>query len=554
MLPLVFAGPVAVMYLIAQAVAQVFATFEPLVAYRLDIVGSLLGIAGFALLSWMRLPPVVWGAVAAVGILIAGGSRLRGRDRLLMAGLVVVLGAQSVAPGSLWSPYYRVDVEESGDVTRVWVNGIPHQEATTVAMRREAEPVYFSPYELVDTTSLERVLIVGAGTGTDVAIAIAHGAGRIDAVEIDPVLYEIGRSRHPDRPYDDPRVNVVIDDGRAFMERATERYDLILFALPDSLTLVSGQSSLRLESFLFTEEAIARAADLLTSDGVFAMYNYYREDWLIGRLARTLQQSTGGVPCVVAPSGAGGLAMLASGSGVEARCETSAAAFLVDAPSPVSDDHPFLYVRDRGIPTIYLVALGSILAISALAVRATGTRMRAFRPHADLFVMGTAFLLLETKSVVQFALWFGTTWAVNALVFAGVLLSVLAAIELARARRLPPLPILYAVLLASVAASWLVPAGALLALPGPARFVAAVLLTFTPIFIANLVFARRFASTSHSTAAFGANLLGAMVGGVLEYTSLILGYRALAVLVAVLYGGAFMVWRRSGHRSVNVVG
>jgi hypothetical protein len=180
--------------------------------------------------------------------------------------------------------------------------------------------------------------------------------------------------------------------------------------------------------------------------------------------------------------------------------------------------------------------------------------MRAFRPHADLFVMGTAFLLLETKSVVQFALWFGTTWAVNALVFAGVLLSVLAAIELARARRLPPLPILYAVLLASVAASWLVPAGALLALPGPARFVAAVLLTFTPIFIANLVFARRFASTSHSTAAFGANLLGAMVGGVLEYTSLILGYRALAVLVAVLYGGAFMVWRRSGHRSVNVVG
>ena len=45
--------------------------------------------------------------------------------------------------------------------------------------------------------------------------------------------------------------------------------------------------------------------------------------------------------------------------------------------------------------------------------------------YTDLFCMGAAFLLLETKSVVQFALLFGTTWFVNALVFLGVLLSVL---------------------------------------------------------------------------------------------------------------------------------
>ena len=62
-----------------------------------------------------------------------------------------------------------------------------------------------------------------------------------------------------------------------------------------------------------------------------------------------------------------------------------------------------------------------------------------------------------------------------------------------------------------------------------------------PIFVANLVFANRFRDTVDSTAAFGANLLGAMVGGLLEYTSLVVGYRNLLVLVAALYGAAFLL-------------
>jgi hypothetical protein len=165
-------------------------------------------------------------------------------------------------------------------------------------------------------------------------------------------------------------------------------------------------------------------------------------------------------------------------------------------------------------------------------------------PYADLFFMGTAFLLLETKNVVQFALLFGTTWAVNAAVFAGVLLSVLAAIEVARRVRLPRPPPLYAGLLAALALAWVVPADALLDLPLPLRFLAGVAIAFTPIFLANLVFAQRFAAIGSATVAFGANLLGAMLGGVLEYLALITGYRSLLVLVAVLYGLAFLTGRR----------
>jgi hypothetical protein len=165
------------------------------------------------------------------------------------------------------------------------------------------------------------------------------------------------------------------------------------------------------------------------------------------------------------------------------------------------------------------------------------------RNYVDLFFMGAAFLLLETKGVVQFALLFGTTWFVNALVFAGVLLSVLAAIEVTRRVRLPAPDILYGALLITVLISWVVPADALLGFTGIARFAAAVGLWFTPIFIANLVFAQRFRSVEASNVAFGANLLGAMVGGLLEYASLLTGYQALALIVALLYTLAYLSGR-----------
>ena len=82
-----------------------------------------------------------------------------------------------------------------------------------------------------------------------------------------------------------------VNDGRAFLERTDKKYDLILFALPDSLTLVSGASALRLESYLFTEEAIQSAREHLAPGGAFSMYNYYREQWLVDRLGNTLATS-----------------------------------------------------------------------------------------------------------------------------------------------------------------------------------------------------------------------------------------------------------------------
>ncbi len=220
--------------------------------------------------------------------------------------------------------------------------------------------------------------------------------------------------------------------------------------------------------------------------------------------------------------------------------------------APATDDRPFLYYQGGPIPMLYLGALGGILLISFIAVRALGGPLREMRPYADLFFMGAAFMLLETKNITTFALLFGTTWLVNALVFAGVLLIVLAAVETTRRFRTPPLPVVFGGIAASLAVCYLVDPAWLLALPVLPRLVVAVLLAFVPIYLANVAFSKRFAASDDSRAAFGLNLLGAMLGGCLEYFALLTGYANLLVMVAVLYLLAFLLTPRNKGSLVAV--
>jgi hypothetical protein len=152
-------------------------------------------------------------------------------------------------------------------------------------------------------------------------------------------------------------------------------------------------------------------------------------------------------------------------------------------------------------------------------------------------------LLLETTNIVHFALLFGTTWFVNALVFAGILISVYLAIEVTRRVRFRRPSRLYVPLFATLALAWAVPPDSLLGLNFVPRFGAAVGLGFGPVFLANLIFADRFRDVGSSTIAFGTNLLGAIVGGVLEYGALVVGYRALLIGVAALYALALLAGR-----------
>ena len=215
-----------------------------------------------------------------------------------------------------------------------------------------------------------------------------------------------------------------------------------------------------------------------------------------------------------------------------------------DDPTTVSDDRPFPYLRTPHVPRFYLMAIALVLGASVLAVRVAAGPMRGLWRQTDVFFMGLAFLLLETKNVVEFALLFGTTWFVNALVFVSVLVSVLAAVEVSRRVRFRRPEWLYAVLAAALALNWVVPTDWLLTLAPGVRLAVAGGVAFLPIFTANLIFADRFRDEEESTVAFGANILGAVLGGVLEYTALLTGYRSLLFVVAAAYVLALVTGRR----------
>lgn len=548
LLPLVFCATAASLATVAHGVAVRFQRFPALEAYRLDILGSILGIVAFSVLAFTGTGSIGWGVV-----IVATSLWLLGKPSPLqlvaLVSLLAVLALGTFGLETIWSPYYRLRLGHEEGLVAVDANGVPHQ----AAIRTEGTD-YELPYDRI-AAAPDTVLVVGAGNGNDVSVALRQGASRVDAVEIDPKLMEIGERFHPEQPYADPRVRQFVDDGRAFLEGTDDRYELIVFALPDSLTLLSGQSAVRLESYLFTREAFRAAAEHLEPQGAFTIYNFYREQWLADRLAGTLAEVFGQRPCfdLGDSRGSGEVGRLsvfvASADPEVLRCEERWDPEDRSVVEPAVDDRPFLYLQERSIPSRYLVALALVLLASIVFIRVGGGSFRPMFRYADLFFMGAAFLLLETKSVVQFALLFGTTWFVNSLVFVGVLLSVLLAIEVERRIRIARPVLLLGILFIGLFLAWLIPTGSLLGLPIVPRLLAAIAIAFFPIFVANLIFAERFRDTEDPTAAFGANLLGAMVGGTLEYLSLLTGFRALLFLVAALYGTAYLLARRTAARS-----
>jgi hypothetical protein len=536
---------------LAVPIGRLLTSMPPLTAYTIDILGSMTGVALFTILSATGTPPIVWfGVVALLASLLGLGTGIGRRSIVTggsLAGVLLILFV-SAPPNQTWSPYYRIDQYTAGGVSGIDVNGIPHQAMWPID--KPLDPFYEQVYRWFPDRTYDNVLIVGAGSGTDVAVALKHGAGHIDAVEIDPKIQEIGVRDHPNHPYDDPRVTRIIDDGRAFLRRTTASYDLVVFALPDSLTLVSTSANLRLESFLFTSEAFDGVRDHLTDDGIFVMYNYYREDWLPQKMAAMLERSFGSPPIIRTYGGAA--ATLAAGPAVRDLAggpppgESFDQIDLAGAPAPATDDWPFLYLRERFIAPYYIGALAIIIAFAVLLVgRAayrSGTTFRQFSPH--FFVLGVAFLLLETKSLATFSLLFGTTWIVNALVFFAVLASVLAAIAVNRRVRFRNPALLYAGLFGAIALAIVLPPASLLIDPIWLRYLVASALAFAPIFFANLVFSYSFRDTKAADMAFASNLLGAVVGGAVEYVALVTGYGWLLVVVAGLYATAWLLATR----------
>lgn len=592
LLPVLFIVVAALFMTLAQTLGRALEEGQrPLVAYSINLAGSLLGTVAFAVMSYFELPPTAWFAAAfllALPFVFDAKPVLAAVNVGLLAASLFMVHA--LALNTIWSPYYKITTLLNAETkeTVVEVNNIFHQSMAPVAHK---EYFYQWPYRVLGDNH-EDVLILGAGSGTDVASSLMHGSKRIDAVEIDPVIVRLGRQYHPDKPYLDPRVHVVTDDARHFLRTTQKKYDLVVFALIDSLTLQSGYTSVRLESYMFTEESFRAVRDRLKPDGVLVVYNYFRERWLVDRLANTAAVAFGTEPLVHTHQEHGYLGVMMIGPGLAKVKDWPAIPDRVEAYNhpdvispgrplvrdqsvvPATDNWPFLYMKYPEIPGHYLGALALVLTVSVLAVGATlrfggassgtgaggdgggtaGNTMRAtvgagggqgraaavavaaprgFPWH--FFFLGVGFMLLETKSIIQFALLWGSTWVVASLTIASVLTMAMAATwVVSRVEITRPWGV-GAALLALLGASYLLPIGRLAFDSLALESLVYALLMFSPIFCAGLLFGSSLKRSTHVSRDYGANLLGAMVGGVAEYISLVSGFQFLLVLIAACY-------------------
>jgi spermidine synthase len=571
LLPLLFLIVAALFVTLAQRMGREMAVLPPLRGYTINVIGSLAGVVAFGVISWLELSPTVWFAIGfgtALPLIVTGEpGRLPLRVPFVVLNVALLAGSlilvHAMARGALWSPYYKITVGQEGEDTVVEVNNIFHQSMAPVEHK---EYFYQWPYMVFGDT-FENVLILGSGSGTDVAAALRHGAKHVDAVEIDPTIIRLGREHHPDRPYHDPRVTVINDDARHFLRTTNKRYDLVVFALIDSLTMQSSFSGVRLESYMFTEESFRAVRDRLTPEGVLVVYNYFRERWLVDRLANTAAVAFEAEPRVHVHEARAYLGVLMAGPRLATLKQDPVVPERVTAygqshaPSPArihqrdptiepaTDDWPFLYMRNRHLPRHYGFALALILGVSTVVVLAA-LRGQEGRWSWQFFLLGAGFMLLETKSIIQFALLWGSTWVVASLAIAAVLTMALVANYIVARVEITRVWTVGGVLLALLALNYLIPVGRIGFESRAVESLFYAALMFSPIICAGLLFGSAIKDSTSLPRDYGTNLLGAMVGGVGEYLSLLTGYSALLLLIAICYVGAVAARKSRGWRKI----
>ena len=542
-----FAGVVAVFACAGSAVGGALARLRGLAGYSADLIGSLLGVLVMAAITAAGTPPAAWLAIA-----VAPFVWLAPRAAPLLSGVVVLALAFWSAGDAVYSPYNRIELSDQDGTLTLSVNRDFHQymhDFRNVAAieRQQLKAMYDVPYTLDD--SRERALVIGAGTGNDVRAALRNGYAQVYSVDIDPRIIAIGRAMHPEKPYSDPRAVPIVDDGRAFLERYDgPAFDVVSFGFVDSHAMFSALSTLRLDNYLYTEQALRSAWRHTKPDGYLTVnLSFIGGEWMLKRLNATLEKATGRTPMVVNHNLHRAVMLVVPGP--DAKPNWGNVPFpLGTVPGDraevrtTSDDWPFLYLRPATVPWGYLIVLGVVM-LSAFALVAGIQGPRALRREFDwtLFLMGAAFLLLETRGVTSLSLLFGSTWIVNTVVFGGVLVMALAANVYVQRRPRGSMTIAFIALFAAVAVLWLVDVSTLNRLPLLARAVAGALLVGLPVGFAGVVVSRLLARSADLGNSLAANLLGAVLGGCLEYLSMYVGLRALALMALGLYLGAMLV-------------
>ena len=545
-------------------------------AYSWNLLGSLVGVLAFLGLSRMMTPPALWLTCILLGFALL---QSRPRDMALVASLVVplvLLLHRSPNPDVkvLWTPYQQIEFTRQrtadGDAWggSLLVNHTLYQRIVNLSpefLARHPDFLHEPPDE--DSYNLPfrfarpapRVLIVGSGAGNDVAGALRNGSSTVDAVEIDPAILALGKSEHPEQPYASPNVRIHLDDARSFLKRTREQYDLIIFGLLDSHSQFSDYSNMRIDNFVYTEESFREAAQHLAPDGIVFVKFMVDHPWLTVRLNEMLHRTFAKAPLIfLADSNYPTLAtcfVISPGGRVESAvgADRRLAQFVqanqvrpAETAVPITtDDWPYLYQQGRWIPRTYY-SIAFIVGLIAIGLYwSIGEESRRW-PSLFFFSMGAGFLLLETQIISRLALFFGTVWQVNGIVICSLLLALLLAnVLVERTRRDWPRSWLLAALLLGLGVAYWFPFQRI-SDPTVAGLVAVGVFS-VPVIFAGILFSTEFRLAESPSAALGANILGAVAGGLLENLSLLFGMRALLLVAIAVYAlaGVGLVLRKS---------
>lgn len=547
---------------LASKIGELLNKDKPLTGYSTNVAGSLLGIVAFAGISYLQWPPVLW-VVCALGPLLYFFRGSMKRPLIYFGAVLVVVAHNHWESPAIWSPYYRITLESDGTSRVVSVNRdafqmiedlSPAYQATLPKDERDSHSRHYNLPYVLSKRKIESVLILGGGTGNDAAASLRNGATHVDVVEIDPVIVQIGRELHPEKPYQSERVTVHVDDARSFLHRTRSTYDLVVFATLDSHTVFASMSSIRLDNFVFTRESIASAWEKLIPGGGIAVNFFASKPWLSQRHLEAVEQVSGIRPLVYASPENQEVLLLAgqifdSSQPLGSTNYQEIPAHFTSVPvEPTTDDWPFLFLEKRGIPLHYLLPLFVILALSFIPLRKSGFRVQQI--DWQMFFMGGAFLLLETKAVTTLALVFGSTWMVNSIVLSSILLTILLANTLASRLSEISSTVLYFELFGCLLLNLIVSFDSLNALTWKMRLVVSSLIVASPIFFAALIFARAFMSVESPSLALASNLLGSLAGGLLEYLDMWTGLRWLNLVALLLYLASFLYMSRGARGSL----
>jgi len=543
---------------VGQLCGRLMAGRESLRAYGLNLLGSILGIGLLTALSFLWTPPVIWFAICFLGLLVFfrfSPNALTIGTLTAFAGVMVLSWPVSSGYELIHSPYQLLErgPGEGGLMSlraaghyfqRVHDLSFDNSNRYTDQQLMKVANYYELPYKIYGKLP-EKVAIVGSGAGNDVAAALRFGAACVDAVEIDPAILKLGRLYHPEKPYSRPQVNAHVNDARTFLRESDESYDMVVYGLLDSHTLLSQASSVRLDSFVYTVEALKEARRRLKPGGLLSLSFCLLDDRMGRKIYLMMQEAFEGNPpiCVLAgydwsviflQTRAGDLSIapgLLRDAGFENVTEKYARQEIQADVS--TDDWPFFYMPKRAFPISYAPFLGLILFLSVIVTYNFHREKPAFG-NAVFFFLGAGFMLIETKAITELGLVFGNTWQTIGIVICGILMMAFGANQVVRTCRITSPTIWFLLLVASLLLN-LAASGHVSTTGSVSGKLAMVALLACPAFFSGIVFSAILRNTGNISAVMAINLIGAVFGGILEYNSMFFGFSFLHLLVIALY-------------------